>query len=862
MPSYKKNLVKHLLPELDGTNIILCTTSLIYYVWKNGECKRYDYWRDPKGKKANITRQEYFQKEVLKGVKKHLLVNTYGGYWGCEVISVQNRGDHISVVTTYLKGLSVKSFKNPEEHANDLSKQWALTSWNYVREFRIFKDRKVSRVYYHVFKNNSYISYVYNPKYNGRSGYYYGASFGETATDERTVSSLSHADGEGNKQIIVVDDANSLYEYAIKPSTSNNLGMCPSMFYAEDINKGEVHPCTISDRGHNSAVLSFADSTTNMITEFFQDTDERIWSDFKVKYRTQKITDMEYLLNFLQRPAAEKAAKLVEVRERKEAYFEELFNRLPFDNNDSNDLIFIREGNVLYVTINRTDNSPRNNHYYYYDRLGKAIFVLNLDTMKKGFAVKRDGQLSIQIPRSEAIIQHMFESPAYGYEDDNRWDGKMIYFRRYQQCTFIPSFEEVFKGTNIELLRQAIPAEETMKFNIGSDLSEECCKQLGFKTIHDILGNKIFSAMAWEVLLESSNSIKEQLLKQKYWHLYFALKCNRSNVTDLDQDHNNAWRIRLNIHSKAKNLKKYFGLTMKQIEIMENFAKDRINESGNEQTGYYDREPLIPAVAGMEEVFNVALNTMDLTTFTNLINTFSHQRGEYHEWFHWGDVKRFEEVSKLTKGMSPKDFINWYMKGFNLENYNDYLKMRLKLKLLAKDNNDPSLFSEAAYPEKIKDPDDVRRLHDIISKVTFACENKEKSERFSKACNLAKEYEFKDKDTQENGLMVVAPTAVTDLVYEGTELNHCVKSPMWVDAIADRSSVILFIRDKLAPNKPYFTMEVDPRTGNVRQCHGQCNSNPTKEIVEFLIRLAKAKPELINKASIHGQYSALCAPRD
>lgn len=77
-------------------------------------------------------------------------------------------------------------------------------------------------------------------------------------------------------------------------------------------------------------------------------------------------------------------------------------------------------------------------------------------------------------------------------------------------------------------------------------------------------------------------------------------------------------------------------------------------------------------------------------------------------------------------------------------------------------------------------------------------------------------YEYSDNEYE-----VMVPKRPSDLILEGIELNHCVKT--FINEYANGNTTILFIRKKTNPDKPFFTMEV--LDGEIRQCHGANNSN-------------------------------------
>ena len=97
------------------------------------------------------------------------------------------------------------------------------------------------------------------------------------------------------------------------------------------------------------------------------------------------------------------------------------------------------------------------------------------------------------------------------------------------------------------------------------------------------------------------------------------------------------------------------------------------------------------------------------------------------------------------------------------------------------------------------------------------------------------EYEHEDHD-----FCVVIPKGPEDLVVEGVQLSHCVKS--YIDRVSDGRTNIVFIRKKEEPWKPFFTVEVT-NDRVVAQVHGLANRNADTEpgMLEFVHQWAKSK---------------------
>ena len=82
----------------------------------------------------------------------------------------------------------------------------------------------------------------------------------------------------------------------------------------------------------------------------------------------------------------------------------------------------------------------------------------------------------------------------------------------------------------------------------------------------------------------------------------------------------------------------------------------------------------------------------------------------------------------------------------------------------------------------------------------------------------------------KDGLTIVLPQKAEDIVFEGHALHHCVGGRY--DSHANGHCVILFIRKKDSPDKPYCTMEV--ANGRVVQVRGYDNETPAPEVKKFV----------------------------
>lgn len=118
---------------------------------------------------------------------------------------------------------------------------------------------------------------------------------------------------------------------------------------------------------------------------------------------------------------------------------------------------------------------------------------------------------------------------------------------------------------------------------------------------------------------------------------------------------------------------------------------------------------------------------------------------------------------------------------------------------------------------------------------------------------LKKALEWKN---QNFGIFI--PESLAELTMEGKILHHCVGS--YKRDVAQRKEGILFLRKLSCPDMPYYTLDVVKEPSGkymVRQCHGNCNSNPTPEVIEALKKWATDTGK-VDESSIKDDYRALC----
>lgn len=147
-----------------------------------------------------------------------------------------------------------------------------------------------------------------------------------------------------------------------------------------------------------------------------------------------------------------------------------------------------------------------------------------------------------------------------------------------------------------------------------------------------------------------------------------------------------------------------------------------------------------------------------------------------------------------------------------IDEYYDYLNMMINLKC-------PPTTELLAFPKDfVKAHDDAVKKFNALKLET---KNKEYKKRLSKLLKL--EY-------SSNGLSIVVPRALDQIVQEGKSLGHCVGS--YVERVQEGKTIILFIRNTNKIDKPFYTLEYKNKF--VVQCRGFRNKNTTPEINQFI----------------------------
>ena len=154
------------------------------------------------------------------------------------------------------------------------------------------------------------------------------------------------------------------------------------------------------------------------------------------------------------------------------------------------------------------------------------------------------------------------------------------------------------------------------------------------------------------------------------------------------------------------------------------------------------------------------------------------------------------------QSMENRESIQWV-----LRTWADYLSMAKRLNL---DTTDSIIYRVRKLKQRHQEL--VDRCNELSDEL-FAEEMLQTFPNINEVCRSIQDlYSYTGRS-----YMVVVPTDIMDVIREGKALHHCVgKQERYYDRISRRESYVLFLRRRKDPDKPYYTLEIEP-DGTVRQ---------------------------------------------
>lgn len=194
-----------------------------------------------------------------------------------------------------------------------------------------------------------------------------------------------------------------------------------------------------------------------------------------------------------------------------------------------------------------------------------------------------------------------------------------------------------------------------------------------------------------------------------------------------------------------------------------------------------------------------------------------------------------EDLKFISSRMSETKIYNYIRKQYTmsdrkpkelLSTWEDYLCIANRLKMDTK--------IELVYKPKdlIKSHDEAVKLCGGEEIAKRAGQIAEKFPNVDDICISIKEkYEYSDRKYS-----ILVPNKIEDIIKEGQILGHCIdRSDIYFERIQKRESYIVFLRKQEEPDKPYYTLEIEPG-GSVRQKRtvGDKQNTDIKEAKKFI----------------------------
>lgn len=176
-------------------------------------------------------------------------------------------------------------------------------------------------------------------------------------------------------------------------------------------------------------------------------------------------------------------------------------------------------------------------------------------------------------------------------------------------------------------------------------------------------------------------------------------------------------------------------------------------------------------------------------------------------------LQRYVEQQFAPEDEAALKRVDYYKMNTLITDYHDYLCMCKELQYDVKN-------SFILFPRELK------AAHDSVAKTLKDKRTAEHEKTIASSFDeWQKRYQYQSKE-----LMMIPPHSAKEIVDEGAALHHCVR--LYVKNVAEKKSVILFVRSVDEPDKSLCTVEV--KDGQVTQARGFDNEEPPAQITAFI----------------------------
>lgn len=176
-------------------------------------------------------------------------------------------------------------------------------------------------------------------------------------------------------------------------------------------------------------------------------------------------------------------------------------------------------------------------------------------------------------------------------------------------------------------------------------------------------------------------------------------------------------------------------------------------------------------------------------------------------------LQRYVEQQFAPEDEAALKRVDYYKMNTLITDYHDYLCMCKELQYDVKN-------SFILFPRELK------AAHDSVAKTLKDKRTAEHEKAIAGSFDeWQKRYQYQGKE-----LMMIPPHSAKEIVDEGAALHHCVR--LYIKNVAEKKSVILFVRSVDEPDKSLCTVEV--KDGQVTQARGFDNEEPPAQIAAFI----------------------------
>ena len=172
----------------------------------------------------------------------------------------------------------------------------------------------------------------------------------------------------------------------------------------------------------------------------------------------------------------------------------------------------------------------------------------------------------------------------------------------------------------------------------------------------------------------------------------------------------------------------------------------------------------------------------------------------------------YRDISKIPRGVGIIRFQNWMMKNkVNFKYYLDYLSLLKDLGI--------------QLDENLIIPKDLGKAHDNAVELLNQMQREVNEKMYEKRLKAILKYENIVGDCA-----FLVPKDLNELVAEGKALHHCVGGSGYIDGHKQGKTTIIFIRQKEAIEKPFYTLEL--KNESIVQLRGKHNQVAPPEVKE------------------------------